>query len=463
METTVPVSYSYPTHDLRALEPRRYLSSHHEPEVPLWSSSPVGFAPPLASSYGAGHAIHGYSHTYQQFLGGSSGAPPIQPLRQPTSTTMLPMGEAHERLPKPPQQQTVPHQENPASQYRPGPQAVKFPASTEVVKRESLPCAPTARVGQADFSTDVDILMKTIQSKTRPDTQLPSLQQFSQVQNGLPVTSTYSIPAVGSRLLNTTAASKSKRKHQCPLPGCGKLFTQKTHLEIHMRAHTGDKPFMCREPGCGQRFTQLGNLKTHERRHTGEKPFSCDICHKRFAQRCNVRAHKVTHEQAKPYTCQLENCCKQFTQLGNLKSHQNKFHATTLRQLAARFASVADPSMLAPEERNLWAYFAELYKHSNKGIKGRGKDRRVAIRSKPNNSDGGPSDTGKSTPSRQGSEEGGASSCDDECEEEDGSSAPAPNSQRTSQRVLQPNPAQVADGSRFPLTGGQVYFRLQPV
>ena len=92
METTVPVSYSYPTHDLRALEPRRYLSSHHEPEVPLWSSSPVGFAPPLASSYGAGHAIHGYSHTYQQFLGGSSGAPPIQPLRQPTSSTMLPLG-----------------------------------------------------------------------------------------------------------------------------------------------------------------------------------------------------------------------------------------------------------------------------------------------------------------------------------------------------------------------------------
>lgn len=244
METTVPVSYSYPTHDLRALEPRRYLPSHQEPEVPLWSSSHVAFAPPLASSYGTGHAMHGYSHAYQQFLGGSSGAPPIQPLRQPTSTSMLPTGEVHERFPKPPQQQRIPHQENPAPQYRSEPQAARLPASTEAAKKEPTPCTPTARVGQADFSTDVDLLMKAIQSKTPTEGQLPSLQQFTQVQNGLPITPAYSIPSVGSRLLNTTAASKSKRKHQCPLPACGKLFTQKTHLEIHMRAHTGDKPFV---------------------------------------------------------------------------------------------------------------------------------------------------------------------------------------------------------------------------
>lgn len=33
---------------------------------------------------------------------------------------------------------------------------------------------------------------------------------------------------------------------------------------------------------------------------------------------------------------------------------------------------------MSPADRELWEYFASLYKNSNKGIKGRGKDRRVA-------------------------------------------------------------------------------------
>jgi uncharacterized Zn-finger protein len=38
-----------------------------------------------------------------------------------------------------------------------------------------------------------------------------------------------------------------------------------------------------------------------------------------FAQRGNVRAHKIVHQQIKPFMCKLDDCGKQFTQLGNLK------------------------------------------------------------------------------------------------------------------------------------------------
>lgn len=221
------------------------------------------------------------------------------------------------------------------------------------------------------FHTDIDTLMRTIQTKQRSE----SLHQ--------PISPSSSSSSVGS-----PRRSRPQRRYQCTLPGCDKAFHQKTHLDIHTRAHTGVKPFLCKEPSCGQRFSQLGNLKTHERRHTGERPYHCDICGKTFAQHGNVRAHKIVHTAAKPYTCRLDDCGKRFTQLGNLKSHQNKFHAATIRRLKDRFENISEGDVVEEWEKALWEYFVGLYKNANKGIKGRGKDRRISNTSSLSSFDG---------------------------------------------------------------------------
>ena len=207
------------------------------------------------------------------------------------------------------------------------------------------------------FSTEIDTLMKAIQSQTKE----PQKQQTEK-----------------SKSIQSPNPNKPKKKYLCDVLGCGKAFYQKTHLEIHTRAHTGIKPFLCKEPSCGQRFSQLGNLKTHERRHTGERPYHCDICFKTFAQHGNVRAHKIVHTSAKPFGCKLDNCNKQFTQLGNLKSHQNKFHVETIRNLKLRFVNFKEGDVVDNWEKDMWEYFGGLYKNCNKGIKGRGKDRRIS-------------------------------------------------------------------------------------
>ena len=209
----------------------------------------------------------------------------------------------------------------------------------------------------AVFSTEIDTLMRAIQSKSNTSEQRS---------------------AEKSRPAESTTTSRPKKRYLCEIPACGKSFYQKTHLEIHTRAHTGLKPFVCKESSCGQRFSQLGNLKTHERRHTGERPYHCDICFKTFAQHGNVRAHKIVHTQTKPFTCKLDDCNKQFTQLGNLKSHQNKFHVETIRRLKERFEHFQEGVVVDNWEKDMWEYFGSLYKNSNRGIRGRGKDRRIS-------------------------------------------------------------------------------------
>lgn len=50
-----------------------------------------------------------------------------------------------------------------------------------------------------------------------------------------------------------------------------------------------------------------------------------------------------------------------------------------------RFATVREGDAISSADKELWEYFAALYKNSNKGIKGRGKDRRIFAVSKDSN------------------------------------------------------------------------------
>jgi hypothetical protein len=64
-----------------------------------------------------------------------------------------------------------------------------------------------------------------------------------------------------------------------------------------------------------------------------------------------------------------------------MQSHQNKFHASTLKYLTTKFATINPGDYVSQADKELWEYFASLYKNSNKGIKGRGKDRRISAMS----------------------------------------------------------------------------------
>ena len=93
---------------------------------------------------------------------------------------------------------------------------------------------------EKDTGTDVDSLMRAIQTKaTLPAQKIQPPRVYE--HNTRDSSSDSGSPALKCSI---PIESKSKRRYPCRIPSCAKVFTQKTHLEIHMRAHTGHKPYV---------------------------------------------------------------------------------------------------------------------------------------------------------------------------------------------------------------------------
>jgi len=107
--------------------------------------------------------------------------------------------------------------------------------------------------------------------------------------------------------------------------GCGKMsYTMREH-DMHTVIHVEDRIFVCTWDGCKETFNRESVLANHMRYHTNTKNHKCEHCEYACVEAGDLVKHTRLHTGERPYVC--DQCGAGYAQKTNLNGHVRRAHS----------------------------------------------------------------------------------------------------------------------------------------